>query len=388
MAAVENSRIVPVQSARPETATGTVRTSVGFSYVGAHRHVTEKYLSDAFDPEHSTHFDLQMLKQNVSVLRLLDAARTRGDAPSVYAHLVDTPALPHDLQICPIQTAALDIDSFWWTSSRIRWSLLFDYVFVWHKSLVPLYAAAGHPNVIALPHAVDADAFKAAQNNQDRIFDVGWVGGFGYAQHARRRRIINALAVRFKLNDFQKQYSKEQTAEIYCQSKIVVNVSRDECPSEANMRCYEAMAGGALLITQVPTELTEWGFREAEHFIGWRNEAEIADLVDRYLHREKERQEIARAGQELTFQDFTFQRCRDKMLAAFQEHPNQFFAPARNWPVEDVSLAYLEYYYRFHAVSAALEEFSILKKASRKGYWKGLPMILKMFRQSLKRALF
>lgn len=388
MAAADNSRSEPIQSPAPKIALAVARTSVGFSYVSAHRHVTEKYLSDAFDAKHSSHFDLQLYKQNVSVLRLLDDAKNRGDAPSVYAHLVDAPALPHDLQSCPIQTVALDIDSFWWTSSRVRWSLLFDYVFVWHKSLVPLYAAAGHPNVIALPHAVDADVFKAAQDNRDRIFDVGWVGGFGYEQHARRRRIINALALRFKLNDFQKQYTKKETAEIYCQSKIVVNVSRDECPSEANMRCYEAMAGGALLITQIPTELTEWGFREGEHFIGWRNEAEIADQVDHYLHHEKERQGLARAGQELTFQDFTFQRCRDKMLAVFQEHPNQFFAPARNWPVEDVSLIYLEYYYRYHIVGAALEEFSILKNASRKGYWKGLPMILKTFRQSLKRALF
>ena len=384
MSAIQHSQGYP--TAREPSA--TAQPCVGFSYVGAHRHVTEQYLSDAFDPRNSAHFDLQLFRPNVSVLRLLDAATNRGEAPTVYAHLVDTPALPHDLQICPIATASLDIDSFWWTSSRIRWSLLFDYVFVWHKSLVPLYQAAGHPNVIALPHAADANVFKvAAQNNQDRILDVGWVGGFGYAQHARRRRVINGLAKQFKLNDFKKQYSKEETAEIYCQSKIVVNVSRDECPEEANMRCYEAMAGGALLMTQMPTELTEWGFREGEHFVAWRSEAEIPGLVDRYLRNEKERHEIAHAGQQLTFQDFTFQRCRDRMLAVFQEHPNQFFAPARKWPVEDVSLIYLEYYYRFQAVGAALEEFAILKKASAKGYWKGLPMILKMLRHSLKRAL-
>ena len=72
------------------------------------------------------------------------------------------------------------------------------------------------------------------------------------------------------------------------------------------MRCYEAMAGGALLITGMPTELTEWGFRENEHFIGWRNEAEIPDLVDDYLRNEKKREEIARCGQELTLRGFTF----------------------------------------------------------------------------------
>jgi len=218
MSAIQHPQDIPPT---PEAVAASMKPCVGFSYVGAHRHVTEQYLSEAFDPKHSIHFDLQLFKPNVSVLRLLDVARNRRETASVFAHLVDTPALPHDLQICPIQTASLDIDSFWWTSSRIRWSLLFDFAFVWHKSMVPLYKAAGHPNVIALSHAVDANVFRmAVQNNPARIFDVGWVGGFGYAQHARRRRIIKALATRFKLNDFQKLHSKEETAEIYSQSKI------------------------------------------------------------------------------------------------------------------------------------------------------------------------
>ena len=89
------------------------------------------------------------------------------------------------------------------------------------------------------------------------------------------------------------------------------------------------------MITGIPTELTEWGFRENEHFIGWRNEAEIPDLVDNYLRNEKKREEIARCGQEVTLRDFTFQKCRDKMIGALSEHPKEFFAPARNWAAED-----------------------------------------------------
>jgi hypothetical protein len=60
------------------------------------------------------------------------------------------------------------------------------------------------------------------------------------------------------MNDFRRRYSKEETAKVYQQSTIVVNVTRDEFPPEANMRCYEAMAGGALLIAPMPTELRAW----------------------------------------------------------------------------------------------------------------------------------
>jgi hypothetical protein len=153
------------------------------------------------------------------------------------------------------------------------------------------------------------------------------------------------------------------------------------------MRCYEAMGAGALLITQIPTELTEWGFREGEHFIGWRSESEIPSLVDKYLRDENERVTIANAGRELTMSAFTFQHCRDRMLAVLQEYPGQFFAPARNWPPEKVSLAYLEYYYRYQCFDAAFGEFAALRKANRKSYWKGVPMMLRMLRHSLRRLL-
>jgi hypothetical protein len=167
-----------------------------------------------------------------------------------------------------------------------------------------------------------------------------------------------------------------------------VNVSRDDFPSEANMRCYEGMAGGALLITGIPTELTEWGFCEGTHFVGWRNEEEIPELVDYYLRHEKEASEISRAGQELTLSNFTFQRCRDKMTSVLEENPRQLFSPARSWPAEDVYSTYLEYYYRYQLLDATLEEFTKLRNASPRAYRKGLPMVLKTMRHVLGRSLF
>jgi Glycosyl transferases group 1 len=366
----------------PKAAAGV---HMAFSYNPSRRHVTEQYLSDTFAPGCATHFDLDTCGSAVSILSLLESARSRNEMPDIVAHLVHTYGLPRDLQRSPVPTASLDIDSFWWTSSRVRWSMLFDYVFVWHPSLAPLYKAAGHPKVFVFPHAVDADLFPLSSGSESRPLELGWVGGFGYAQYDQRRRVIYPLASRFKMNDPAKRYSKQETADVYRRSKIVVNVSRSDFPQEANMRCYEAMAGGALLITGMPTELTEWGFREGEHFVGWRDEAEIPDLVDSYLRHELKRSEIARSGQELTLGDFTFQKHRDKMTAIFQEHPGEFFAPARNWPPEKVHLLYLEYYYRYQLFEAAFAEFGAL--GSLGAYWKGLPMILKTTRHRLKRLI-
>lgn len=358
---------------------------LAFTYNLSHRHVTERYLSDTFAPGCGTHFDLDVFGSDVSVLKLLENAQSRNEVPEVLVHLVHTPGLPRDLQVSPVPTASLDIDSFWWTSSRIRWSMLFDYVFVWHPSFVPLYKAAGHPKVFVFPHAVDADVFQVSPIGECRPLDLGWVGAFNYAHYNTRTRVIQALAARFKMNDSARRYSKPETAEIYKASKIVVNVSREDFPPEANMRCYEAMAGGALLITGMPTELTEWGFCEGEHFVGWQTEAEIPDLVDYYLRHEQKRTEIARSGQKLTLRDFTFQKCRDKMTSVLREHPNEFFAPARNWLADDVRLIYLEYYYRYQLFEAAVAEFRDL--GSLAACWKGLPIVLKTLRNRFKASV-
>lgn len=358
---------------------------VAFSYNASCRHVTERYLSDTFAPGCAFHFDLDLFKPNVSLLQLLEISRGRGEAPDVFAHLVHTPGLPRDIHRSPVPTVSLDIDSFAWTSSRIRWSMLFDYVFVWHDTLAQLYREAGHPKVFVFPHAVDEGLFPVDSREVHRPLDLGWVGAFDYAHYNQRRRIIEILASRFKMNDFSKRYSKLETADVYRASKIIVNVSREDFPQEANMRCYEAMAGGALLITGMPTELTEWGFREGEHFVGWRNEAEIPDLVDHYLHHEQKRTEIARVGQKLTLSDFTFQNCRDKMTSICREHPNESFAPARNWSDDDVHLVYLEYYYRYQLFEAAFGEFKALGSFGARR--KGIPMVLKTLRHALKRRL-
>ncbi len=361
---------------------------IAFSDCYSNQHVTVRYLADTFAPGFATHFDLETYKPNVSVLKLLEIARTRGEMPDVLAHTIVTPGLPRDLDKCPIPTVALDIDSFGWTESRIRWSMLFDHVFLWHLSLVPKYKAAGHPKVVAMPHAVDADFCRGALPTEERPLDLGWIGAFQHGHYARRKRIVSGLAARFKMNDYMKFHTKAETADVYRNSKIVVNVSRDEFPPEANMRCYEAMGAGALLITQMPTELTEWGFRENVHFVGWRNESEIPDLVDFHLRHEKERIEIARAGQELTLKDFTFQKCRDKMNAVLAESPKEFFAPARKWTKEQVSLVHVEYYYRVQLIGALFEEFASLKGANPRARWKALPMLLKTLRHSMKNALW
>jgi hypothetical protein len=358
----------------------------GLIYDSANCHITGDYLRDSIPPSQCVRFDVNIFKANADIGHWLGTMSDRSTIPDVLLHELGAHGIPHGLQSVSIPTAILDIDTFSWTEFRVKWAMLFDYVFTWHPSYVRRFQEAGHPRVCAIPHAIDGRLF-AADARPERIYDLGFVGNFGLPQYSKRDRVNSVLSGRFKMNDFRKRYSKEETVEVYQRSKMAVNVSRAEFPQEANMRCYEAMAGGALLITEMPTELTEWGFREGEHFIGWRSENEIPRLVDQFLDDSAKCAEIACAGRQRTLAGFTYQRCVEKMAEFIGRDEVRLLAPARNWSPEEVGLLYLSYYYRFQVFGAVLEEFSLLRRANPKASWKGFPMVLKTLRHALKRSL-
>ncbi len=380
--------VVSVGASSQKTARRPVASEqpkIGLIFSSGNRHISEQYLCEAFDPAELVRFDLDLYKSNVSIFRLLDCVASQDGCPSFVVHYIGATGLPRDLHRAPVPTVGLNIDGFSWTSSRLRWAMLFDHVLVWQPSLVESFRKAGHPSVLLLPHAADHRLFDTKE--RDRRFELGWVGrGFGVPWYKRRDRVIRALAAKFRMNDWRLSYSKQETAEIYQQSKIVVNVSRDEFPQEANMRCYEAMAGGALLITGLPTELSELGFCEGEHFIGWSDEREIPDLVSSFLSDERKRRDISQAGQQFVLAHHTYQQRREQLLAFLEEQGGKLCAPARRWPLEDVQLVYLEYYYRHLLLLALLEEFQALRKTNRRTAWKGMPMVLKALRHILKRT--
>ena len=161
---------------------------------------------------------------------------------------------------------------------------------------------------------------------------------------AVKSEIQPLLLAYFKLNDWQRYYAFEEMADVYLASKIVVNVLRDDYPEDANMRAFEAMAAGCLLISRMPTELTAAGFQEGVHFVPYRDESEIPDLVAKYLTDDGARQRIADAGREKVFGEHTYDCRAEQLLQIIERSNGKFFAPARQWPQDRVRLLHLDYY--------------------------------------------
>lgn len=289
--------------------------------------------------------------RNGDVRRLLELCSER---PSLILHPELVPLLPVGLTEVNIPTACLQVDTYTYTHRRIRWSMLFDYAVVFHPGFEERFRRAGHPRLLAVGHAVDPSQFAGPAG--EPIFDIGWVGGVQGPLYRTRRRLLASLSEHFRMNEWTRAYSFEEMVEIYRRSRVVVNIGRDDYPQDANLRVFEAMATGALLITKLPSELSSIGFEDGVHFVGYREDGEIVQLVRRYLGHEAARRRVAEAGREKVLREHTYDCRVAELLGRLRQDNGQFFAPARGWSAERVHLAYLDYYTASSSLDCAWRE--------------------------------
>ncbi len=266
--------------------------------------------------------------------------------------------LPAGLVHQEIPTVCFHFDTYHSLRRRIRWSMLYDVPVVFHPHFADEYRRAGHPEPLTLAHAAQLDFYGGADlSERERVYDVGWVGRLSGAPYDARRRLLPQLAAQFAMNEWKRSYSIEETAEIYRHSKIIVNISRDDYPQDANMRVYEAMAAGALLITGMPTDLSVLGFVEGQHFIGYRDESEILPAVRRFLADKAAREHITTAARQLVLDHHTYDARVSSLLEFIAASAAKLNAPARHWPETKVRLTYLDYYSGTFSMGCAYQEF-------------------------------
>src|SRR5712692_1756655 len=274
-----------------------------------------------------------------------DLLKPCAEEPAAILHPEsDFPLLPQGLVQTQIPTICFQVDTYAFPKRRLRWASLFDHVAVFHPGYVEEFRRGGHPGAFLLPHAVRRELFEGGE--LERTFDLGWVGQSQGPLYRRRSALLPALAgmFKFKMNEWDRKYSAEELAEVYRRSRIVVNIGRDDYPQDANLRTFEAMAAGALLLTSLPSELTQLGFEDGKHFLGFRSGEEIPSLVRRYLSDEPARRQIAEAAREKVLREHTYDVRVQTLLENLEKDAGKFFAPARQWPDSRVRLTYLDYF--------------------------------------------
>lgn len=267
----------------------------------------------------------------------------------------DFPLLPEGLAQSEIPTMHFDVDTYTYTRRRMRWASLFDHVSVCHPAYDEIFQRGGHPGAFLLAHAVRREFFALPELHRE--FELGWVGQVGGTIYRRRQEWLPNLAAKFRMNDWGRTYSLQEVAEVFRRSRIVVNFGRDDFPQDANMRAFEALASGALLITALPSELTLLGFQEGRHFVGYHEETEIIPLVRKFLQDEPARAAIAWMGREKCMSEHTYDCRVEQFLDHFQKFGSQKLAPARGWRKPRIGLMYVDFFVAHGLTDCAWKQF-------------------------------
>ncbi len=158
---------------------------------------------------------------------------------------------------------------------------------------------------------------------QKRIYDVTFIGSFT-PYHSEGTRILEEVCRHIPVHiwgqglkylspfsPLRKNYHGEAWGldmyKILAQSKIVINRHIDVSGDYANnMRLYETTGMGAMLITDHKKNLNDL-FKVSKEVVEYKNSKDLIDKINYYLKNDKEREIIARAGQNRTLKDHTYE---------------------------------------------------------------------------------
>src|SRR5437867_5499812 len=202
-------------------------------------------------------------------------------------------ALPFGLEDVPVPRVYYAVDvhvNFFWQRYYAR---LFDLVLVAQKDYVPVFAAAGVP-ARWLPWGADERVFH--ERGLGRVHDLVFVGTVDPATRPKRAAVVECLRRRFGLATFGEsvatRLSWDEMAAVFASSKIVLN---EAILGDLNFRVFEAMACGALLVTErIDNGLFDL-FTPDEHLAVYGPDDLVA-RVTHYVRADAERQRVAANG--------------------------------------------------------------------------------------------
>jgi len=163
---------------------------------------------------------------------------------------------------------------------------------------------------------------------EEGAFDVTFIGSF-YGVHSSRVALLEAVCARFPQtriwgpevdtlsarSPIRRCYMGQtwglEMFQVFQSSKITLNHHGDIPPYANNMRLFEATGVGTLLITDWKRNLHEM-FEPGREVVAYRTPDDCGEMIQYYLENDKEREVIARSGQQRTLRAHTYyQRIQD-----------------------------------------------------------------------------
>jgi hypothetical protein len=178
------------------------------------------------------------------------------------------------------------------------------------------------------PFAVAEDIFNSEKPISNRKYDVAFVGSRSSAFYKNRNKNLKLLKRFLKKTNssylFKENVHLKDMANIYSQAKIVFNQSSERVPETMNMRIFEAMGCGALVMTnQVP--LQDELFKNRVHLVTYKNSKDLIRKVRYFLKHPSLTQAIAKNGYVKAMQQHTYTHRAKKVIQLLQDLRDKSF---------------------------------------------------------------
>jgi hypothetical protein len=204
-----------------------------------------------------------------------------------------------NMNLLPINFELLNFPKYWWGidtqyayKKHLLISRLFDHTFIAQKEYVERLQADGILKCSWMPLA-----FPDLLDRQPKIsrdIDISYIGSSNWNLYPQRGIFLRAITSNFE-NCRIGQAKASEMIEIYSNSKIVFNHS---LKNDINMRFFEAIGSGALLLTsRIDGNGIDELFVEGKDYVVYEDEADLTTKIGFYLSNEMKRKEISESGQ-------------------------------------------------------------------------------------------
>lgn len=159
-----------------------------------------------------------------------------------------------------------------------------NHVFVTQKHFLDLYPIE---KTSWLPLAADPEKHKLYPDEPIE-YEVGFLGNDSYPA---RRSLLDQIGKKYKLLRSNAKPGEEYSR-MFSRCKMIFNRSMD---NDLNMRVFEAISIGRLLLTDKVEGMDEL-FVNGQHYVSYKEWADLDEKINYYLYEIKERETIARVG--------------------------------------------------------------------------------------------
>lgn len=212
---------------------------------------------------------------------------------------------PLNLDAMPCPKACYLIDSHLYLDFHLEWAKQFDMVFIAQREYLDDFRRQG-TRAHWLPLGCDPEVHRRFE--VQKLHSIGFVGGI--KSGSRREVLLSKLASQLPVH-YERCYWDDM-ARLFSQSQIVFN---EALRNDLNMRVFEAMSTGTLLLTDLAKNSGQDElFRDGEDYAIYRDNI-VCDVARFYLDNEVLREQIALRGQRLVHNAHTYAHRVEDLLA-------------------------------------------------------------------------